>query len=385
MKSPALMLFILFSLLVSDGDAKAINLTVDDQFVSNSPDQPSIEYDGDWKKDGFRVLNWDRHSSSLARQFANSTNGTWTKSTFDSSQSFFSVARFNFTGTAVFVQCILTHATRDRIPGNSQFLFTLDGVNTNFTKDALEPGVATVTTVFSKTDLSSGAHALTIQNGFPGGPHSHGLIFLDSIIYTTDDDPPAPPENTAFGTSTPNPSTGDDHSDLPTILSTKGAIISMKSSPLTSSTSSPQTQPSSTSTTALAPPTPPPPPPLASQPSSKGTSPNAPIVLGSIAGVSLLLLILIALYIWRRRRNSAKTRQHPNAYASLYPFRFPRRQQQRASVVSASTLTFDPGFYSTEDDDSYTPTKRSFALSPTEKAPFYDVPSTLGYGHGYGR
>ncbi|KAJ8520335.1 hypothetical protein ONZ45_g2806 [Pleurotus djamor] len=187
-----LMLFLLFSSLVVHGDAKAINLTVDDQFVSNSADQPSIQYDGDWKKDGFRILHWDPSSSKLARQFATSMNGTWTTSTFSSAQSSYSVAQFNFTGTAVFVQCILAHATRDRIPGNSQILFTIDGVNTIFTQDALAQDVATVTTVFSKTDLSFEAHTLNIQNGFPGGAHSEGMILLDSITYTIDEPPAAP-------------------------------------------------------------------------------------------------------------------------------------------------------------------------------------------------
>ena len=85
-------------------------------------------------------------------------------------------------GTAVYVFCITT-GTSTAPDGNSDMSFSIDGQ----TVGSFQLAPTNQTTydynvmVYGNSDIPSGTHTLTIQNGEVGGAKS--LILLDYIVY----------------------------------------------------------------------------------------------------------------------------------------------------------------------------------------------------------
>lgn len=83
----------------------------------------------------------------------------------------------------MYVYCIIAH-TSVSPDGNADLTFSIDG---NAMETFLLPPTNQTTydynvLVYSNTELSSGLHTLSVQNGQVGGAKS--LILLDYIIYT---------------------------------------------------------------------------------------------------------------------------------------------------------------------------------------------------------
>ncbi|KAJ8703221.1 hypothetical protein PTI98_001863 [Pleurotus ostreatus] len=94
------------------------------------------------------------------------------------------VATFSFKGTAVYVNTITNVQTGAGVPGNSDMTFLLDDQVSYFISKA--PGFPIAQTVFSATGLVDKYHNLTIVNGHPNSSFAQVMMFLDSIIYTTE-------------------------------------------------------------------------------------------------------------------------------------------------------------------------------------------------------
>ncbi|KAI5897510.1 uncharacterized protein SCHCODRAFT_02609508 [Schizophyllum commune H4-8] len=137
----------------------------------------------------------------------NLVGGTWHDSTFNKqpgSNDFPNeplYASFQFTGTAVYVFCVLARSSSSPT-GNSDMTFWIDdNIAGTFAKIAPgEAGYDYNMSVFSHDSLENGRHNLTIQNGHVDGVKS--LILLDYIVYTYDDD-------TSSGSSNSTSSDGD--------------------------------------------------------------------------------------------------------------------------------------------------------------------------------
>ncbi|KAJ8482263.1 hypothetical protein ONZ45_g15008 [Pleurotus djamor] len=136
---------------------------------------------------------------------------TWTSSTFVRNQTgdFPKTATLVFNGTAVYVNCIVGPSTVFGVIGNVDITFSIDGVVAGtYTEQAPQQYIYR-RNVFGRDGLSLGEHTLVIQNGRPNTAYDQVMIFLDSVIYTTDDSleqatqtaPPAP-------TSHPNSDSG---------------------------------------------------------------------------------------------------------------------------------------------------------------------------------
>ena len=87
-----------------------------------------------------------------------------------------------FSGTAVYVQAILTGSTTSP-NGNSDFTFFIDNVTEGAFHRAPngDKSYQFNQTVFSKTGLSNSLHTLRIDSGHAG---ETSLVLLDSIVYT---------------------------------------------------------------------------------------------------------------------------------------------------------------------------------------------------------
>ncbi|KAK0198120.1 hypothetical protein F5146DRAFT_73269 [Armillaria mellea] len=98
-------------------------------------------------------------------------------------------ASYTFSGTAVYVNCILAQSAKHPT-GRSDMTFFIDGVQAGTYSSEPDPESSPDyvynVTVFSHENLSSGRHIIQIQGGHIGG--SASLILLDSIIYSHDDD-----------------------------------------------------------------------------------------------------------------------------------------------------------------------------------------------------
>ncbi|KAF7437314.1 hypothetical protein PC9H_004153 [Pleurotus ostreatus] len=164
------------------GELCPYNVTVDDRY--GGPDGSEIAYGEGWFDSGLSECGPGCQS---AASFAGATNGTWKRSTYDSTANLDKPksASFAFNGTAVYVYCILAPATAAGIPGNTDLTFILDGNVAQMLKDlSLSPQR---TVVFQQDNLPFGEHGLTIVNGHMGSKYKQVMVFLDSIVYTADD------------------------------------------------------------------------------------------------------------------------------------------------------------------------------------------------------
>ncbi|ETW82926.1 hypothetical protein HETIRDRAFT_426400 [Heterobasidion irregulare TC 32-1] len=114
---------------------------------------------------------------------AQAFDGTWHDSAFHpTSSNTVTAAYVPFTGTAIYVFCIITH-TSSSPDGNTDLQFFIDSQLVGTYR--LQPTGSTVydynVPVYVNESLPNGLHNLTIQNGRIGGLFS--LILLDKIMY----------------------------------------------------------------------------------------------------------------------------------------------------------------------------------------------------------
>ncbi|KAJ8520359.1 hypothetical protein ONZ45_g2837 [Pleurotus djamor] len=117
------------------------------------------------------------------------TNRTWTSSTFVRNQTgdFPKTATLVFNGTAVYVNCIVGPSTVFGVLGNVDITFSIDGlVAGTYTEPAPQQYIYR-RNAFGRDGLSLGEHTLVIQNGRQNTEFDQVMMFLDSVIYTTDD------------------------------------------------------------------------------------------------------------------------------------------------------------------------------------------------------
>ncbi|KAH8114188.1 hypothetical protein DFH11DRAFT_254255 [Phellopilus nigrolimitatus] len=93
-------------------------------------------------------------------------------------------ASVSFTGSAVYVTCILTGSSVSP-DGNTDMTFKIDGVAVGVFQQAPNNDTSYHfnTTVFSTSGLSNSLHNFTLESGHAG---NKALVMLDSITYTTD-------------------------------------------------------------------------------------------------------------------------------------------------------------------------------------------------------
>ncbi|KAJ8520356.1 hypothetical protein ONZ45_g2832 [Pleurotus djamor] len=183
--------FILFfNLHVYLSLAKPINVTVDDQFGVWPAFglHQNITYGTGWFNSRLNECN-NCQNSTTPTAFQHAVNGTWKRASYrgDSGKAKGKpkFATFTFNGTGVYVNIIRAPNTDTGVPGNIELLFNLDGLPTRVVDDA--QSTVFLQTIFSNSSMTQREHTLTIQNGDPSGKYIQCMIFLDSIVYTTDD------------------------------------------------------------------------------------------------------------------------------------------------------------------------------------------------------
>ncbi|THU80168.1 hypothetical protein K435DRAFT_696243 [Dendrothele bispora CBS 962.96] len=179
-----------FLLFISTVLAALVNRTIDDtiqdssgnsvQYSPNIPGRTAWNVGGDCDACTAGALN----TSELFDK-------TWHDGTYNpvpGSNDFPNVplnASFSFTGTAIYVFCVLARSTvAFRPDGNSDMSFYIDGVlSGTFVKQAPgEQGYDYHVPVYVNESLSPGQHDFLLQNGHVNGTKS--LVLLDSIVYS---------------------------------------------------------------------------------------------------------------------------------------------------------------------------------------------------------
>ncbi|SJL05382.1 uncharacterized protein ARMOST_08749 [Armillaria ostoyae] len=199
------------ALFSSSALATLVNVTVDDQ-NGDPTTRDTISYT---PADAW-VVNSPCNNCSTQVDASKAWNETWHVGKFSNKSTSVLQASYPFSGTAVYVNCILAH-TAEHPTGRSDMTFFIDGVQVGIYSsepDTSSPGYDYNVTVFAHERLSSGRHIIQIQSGHIGG--SASLILLDSIIYSHDDDDqsttsapvatpsPAPNSSTALENTSPS-------------------------------------------------------------------------------------------------------------------------------------------------------------------------------------
>ncbi|KAK7694205.1 hypothetical protein QCA50_001385 [Cerrena zonata] len=112
-------------------------------------------------------------------------NGTWHDGFFDPNTNNVLTASFQFDGSALYVNCILSHLGSNP-DGTTNMLFFLDGEFMGSYQQFPngDPTYEFNTMVYANSSIPNGHHTFTIQNGQLQAPGS--LVLLDSIMYTRD-------------------------------------------------------------------------------------------------------------------------------------------------------------------------------------------------------
>ncbi|KAK0245497.1 hypothetical protein EDD85DRAFT_943924 [Armillaria nabsnona] len=191
------------TLFFSSALATLVNVTVDDQH-GDPITQDTISYT---PADAWDVNSLPCNSCSTQVDASKAWNETWHVGKFSNKSTSVLEASYPFSGTAVYVNCILA-LTAEHPTGRSDMTFFIDGVQVgtySSEPDSSDPGYDYNVTVFAHERLSSGRHIIQIQSGHIGG--SASLILLDSIIYSHDDDDQSTPSApVATPSSAPNSS-----------------------------------------------------------------------------------------------------------------------------------------------------------------------------------
>ncbi|KAK0232898.1 hypothetical protein IW262DRAFT_32181 [Armillaria fumosa] len=166
------------ALFFSSTLAALVNVTVDDQ-NGDPKTQDTVSYT---PADAWTV-NSTCNNCFAPVDPSKAWDRTWHVGKF-SNESAAVLASYTFSGTAVYVNCILAQSVQHPT-GRSDMTFFIDGVQAgtySSEPDPSSPDYVYNMTVFAYENLSSGRHIIQIQNGHIGG--SASLILLDSIIYS---------------------------------------------------------------------------------------------------------------------------------------------------------------------------------------------------------
>lgn len=233
-------------------------------------------------------------------------NGTWHDATYYStlSSDTYTVI-LQFTGIAVYVYGVLANQVPDS-DTETYLDFTLDDVShrpfehdptpsTHFTYNAL---------VFSKTGLDNTEHTLQIL--LDGPLFAASLFLFDYAVYTVVDEmkdsssSSAPPSTTSTTSSPPVSTTSSTSVHMPTTNITSVHTLSPHS------TLPPSTRSSSSTSPAQSPSSP-------ASPSQHKNPPPVRIVIGVVVGGTALAIgiIVVALFLHRRRRSPLRSRVEP--------------------------------------------------------------------------
>ncbi|KAF4605664.1 hypothetical protein EYR40_004452 [Pleurotus pulmonarius] len=175
--------------------ATAINITHDD--ANTQALYSTISYIGSWSQRAATCNS--TNSDQCADPLSQASNGTWSTSIYMKNTILTSVppsVTFSFYGTAVYVNCVLILDVLLGIPHNTDILFILDGIVVRHLQRGgpvpASGGIMPITAL-SLQSLSLDNHTLQIQNGVDDGNNTPKVstLTLDSIIYTTDDNPNA--------------------------------------------------------------------------------------------------------------------------------------------------------------------------------------------------
>ncbi|KAJ7138208.1 hypothetical protein C8R44DRAFT_767033, partial [Mycena epipterygia] len=311
--------FFLLSLCLHSVFAKLVTTIIDDAFPGDT--QSSISY----TPPNVWVIGSATNNGRIKPDASQALDGTWHDATDDTTPDHDGTTPLfmgvNFQGTGIDVRCIIPNNLNDpSIPPftgtKSNYSFFIDSVpqNRNFehqagtTGDAFNYNVS----VFSTNTLSNGPHTLKLL--LNGGPEVNGsvLLLFDYAIITSDDgtgDSGSSSTTTAGPTSTPA-------ATPPTVTSTAGASVKSSTSsssqsrtvgssdPATSTSSVIQTQrPPTSGSATLTQPT------LTPSPiqSSAAHKSHIGAIVGGVSGCILIILGLIILFFWLRRRRSHRS------------------------------------------------------------------------------
>ncbi|KAJ7578698.1 hypothetical protein C8J56DRAFT_968837 [Mycena floridula] len=170
--------------------AKLVNITIDDTLGDPSTGAQIVYYPADaWHTND--TCGGDCQGTPNSKD---AYSKTWHGSTFDVNKPTYPntilQATASFSGSAVYVYCVLPFNRTRGPPSNMTFL--VDGKRVGaFVQDVNSPNPADGSQfgfnslVFSTTNLSDTAHTLTLQNGHVDGPKSQ--VILDYITYSTND------------------------------------------------------------------------------------------------------------------------------------------------------------------------------------------------------
>ncbi|KAK0446488.1 uncharacterized protein EV420DRAFT_1276697 [Desarmillaria tabescens] len=165
-------------LFFSSALATLVNVTVDDQ-----NEDPITRNTVSYTPADAWTVNSTCDNCSAQIDASKTYDNTWHVGKFNGSPSVLQ-ASYSFSGTAVYVYCILAPAS-EHLTGKSDMTFFLDGFQAgtySSEQDSSSLGYKYNTSVFASETLSPGSHIIQIQSGHSGGDAS--LILLDSIIYS---------------------------------------------------------------------------------------------------------------------------------------------------------------------------------------------------------
>ncbi|EJD00600.1 uncharacterized protein FOMMEDRAFT_30583 [Fomitiporia mediterranea MF3/22] len=176
--------------LLATSSAGVTNVTIDDEFGDPTTGAHITYFPSAYWQQGDEC----KTCSGPANITDDVYKGTWHNATFypsnttvqGSNKGQIIGASVNFTGIAVFVNCILTRSNHSPI-GNTDLTFYLDGKDA-FTFRQQPNGDATYDfnqTVYSATGLRNVQHNIRLETGHAG---QQALVLLDSIIYTSAND-----------------------------------------------------------------------------------------------------------------------------------------------------------------------------------------------------
>lgn len=163
-------------------------------------------------------------------------NGTWHDGTYrpnpesSSDENGVLTATFQFSGTALYVFCILAHAGSP-LASTSDMTFTLDGniVGTFFQLPTGSSNFDFNVPVYVNSSIPDGLHTFTLTNGRDNGVTS--LTLFDYYIYTQNTSSAAGPGSSSNGTSIPlsstssSPSTGMSTSSSSTASRQNASVV----------------------------------------------------------------------------------------------------------------------------------------------------------------
>ncbi|KAK0237315.1 hypothetical protein EDD85DRAFT_837208 [Armillaria nabsnona] len=121
-------------------------------------------------------------------------HGSWHNSTFQPGDKEPHKVSISFSGTAIYVDCILAKSTSNPpLNGHSDMRFFIDGALVGrFARDISNDSTSTYeygTTVYANTSIPTGLHTFRLQNGHTNST-TQSLVLLDAITYSYDDEQP---------------------------------------------------------------------------------------------------------------------------------------------------------------------------------------------------